>query len=129
MHAVAKLCTGRQCPRVSRHGLHHVAEVHRLRGVSCPAPPVGARRDSILSGAAFRILSGAAAPAPDEIYVEFFRAVPPAGQGRSRARIPPAPRAARRTISITRLRVLVLAFAAKSLKPQQQKPKTSKLSA
>ena len=56
-----------------------------------------------MSGAAFRILSGAGAVAPDEIYVEFFRAVPPAGQGRSRARIPPVPRAARRIISTTRL--------------------------
>ena len=56
-----------------------------------------------MSGAAFRILSGAGAVAPDEIYVEFFRAVPSAGQGRSRARIPPVPRAARRIISTTRL--------------------------
>ena len=30
----------------------------------------------------------------DEIYVKFFRAVPPPGPGRSWARIPPAPRAA-----------------------------------
>ena len=87
---------------MSRHGLHHVAEVHQLRGVSCPAPPVGAGQDSILSGAAFRILSGAAAPAPDEIYVKFFRAVPPVGPGRSRARILPAPRAVRRIISTTK---------------------------
>ena len=39
----------------------------------------------------------------DEIYVKFFRAVPPAGPGRSWARIPPAPRAARRRSSTTRL--------------------------
>ena len=63
--------------------------------------PGGAGRDSILSGAAFRILSGAAGPAPDEIYVKFFRAVPPAGQERSRVRIPPPPRAARRISSTT----------------------------